>query len=159
EPTIRLIPIAPVRYGPSYEELVVNPTLSASEPMRFRNQGTLFSLTAEEAEHALALLGERDPGVKALVENRAGVGQLTRLTFHPSYSYEEFVEGFRPVEQGAGLSLRLEDGVFKRVCREALAHPGRPFLVLVDEINRANLAKVFGELMTLLEADKRGVEV
>jgi 5-methylcytosine-specific restriction protein B len=55
--------------------------------------------------------------------------------------------------------LRLEDGVFKRLCREAQANPKRKYLLLVDEINRANMAKVFGEMVTLLEKDKRGMQV
>ena len=88
----------------------------------------------------------------------AEVGRLTFLTFHPSYSYEDFVEGFRPVDSGtAGLSLRLEDGIFKRVCRAAAKRPGDRFVVLIDEFNRANVAKVLGELITLLEKDKRGL--
>jgi 5-methylcytosine-specific restriction protein B len=83
------------------------------------------------------------------------------LTFHPSYSYEDFIEGFRPTPSSAatGLTLSLESGVFKRVCREAQAKPDTPFLLLIDEINRANVAKVFGELITLLEKDKRGLMV
>src|SRR5690606_18660653 len=85
---------------------------------------------------------------------------LTRLTFHASYSYEDFIEGFRPVAAKDGnLALRLEDGIFKRVCREAQANPDKPYLVLIDEINRANVAKVLGELITLLERDKRGMRV
>ncbi len=87
-------------------------------------------------------------------------GWLTRVTFHPSYTYEDFVEGFRPSEQGArGLALHLEDGVFKRVCRAAKAHPDRPYLIMVDEFNRGNVAKILGELITLLEQDKRGLTV
>jgi 5-methylcytosine-specific restriction enzyme B len=160
EPTIVLAPVAPVRNGPSYDDLAVNPTLAAAEPLRLRNQGALFSLTSDEAEHALALIAERDPSVEEFVEHAAGVGPLTRLTFHPSYSYEDFVEGLRPAPSAAGtLNLRLEDGIFKRVCREARQSPGRPFLVLIDEINRAHIAKVFGELVTLLEADKRDLAV
>jgi 5-methylcytosine-specific restriction protein B len=57
------------------------------------------------------------------------------------------------------LKLRLEDGVFKRICREAQSHPKQNYLILIDEINRANLAKVFGELITLMEKDKRGIQV
>ena len=75
-------------------------------------------------------------------------------------TYEDFIEGFRPDASGAGgLSLALEDGVFKRVCRAAQANPGRPYLLLIDEINRGNVAKIMGELLTLLERDKRGLSV
>lgn len=87
-------------------------------------------------------------------------GRLTTVTFHPSYGYEDFVEGFRPVKGGAGgLVLDRTDGVFKRVCAAAAADPGHPYLVVVDELNRGNLPKIFGELITLLEKDKRGYPV
>jgi 5-methylcytosine-specific restriction protein B len=87
----------------------------------FRCQGTLFALTEDEFDHLAALLIERNPDVRRHLEGSvAGVGPLTRLTFHASYSYEDFIEGFRPVvAKGGNLALRLEDGIFKRVCREA----------------------------------------
>jgi len=96
-----------------------------------------------------------------LTSPQAGlVPQVTVVTFHPSYTYEDFVEGFRPVEaQEAGLRLKLEDGVFKRVCAAATLEPGRKFVVLIDEINRGNLPRILGELITVLEADKRGLSV
>ena len=163
-PTIELAPVENLERGLSYEELTQDAVLAQSEPMRFNNQGTLFALTEIEAEHLFAVLAERHPQLSVLEVGGAGgatgVGPLTRVTFHPSYTYEDFIEGFRP-ESGSsgGLSLTLEDGVFKRVCRAAQANPGRPYLLLVDEINRGNVAKIMGELLTLLERDKRGLTV
>lgn len=81
--------------------------------------------------------------------------QLTMVTFHPSYSYEDFIEGFRPEATGEGLRLSLSDGLFKQVCQIAQKNSYKKYLIIIDEINRANLAKVFGEIITLLERDKR----
>ena len=158
--TIELGYLCDLTNGLTYDELLADEVLKNTEPMRFRNRGTLFSLTPPEAERVLTVLAEREPQVAEYLDDGSGVGQLTRLTFHPSYSYEDFIEGFRPVEStSGGLTLRLEDGVFKRVCREAQANPNKAYLVLIDEINRANVAKVLGELITLIEYDKRGLIV
>jgi 5-methylcytosine-specific restriction enzyme B len=139
---------------------MLDPVMKNSEPMRNNCRGTLFALTGDESQYLLSLLQENDPELSNYYTTGEGVGYLTWLTFHPSYNYEDFVEGFRPVETtSGGLTLRLEDGIFKRICREAHAHPKQNYLLLIDEINRANLAKVFGELITLLEKDKRGIVV
>ena len=162
-PTIELEPVEKLNRGLSYDELIEDTVLAQSEPMRSNNQGTLFALTETEAEYLFVQLAERHPQSNVLEQagdsgTTAGVGPLTRVTFHPSYTYEDFIEGFRPDASGAGgLSLALEDGVFKRVCRAAQANPGRPYLLLIDEINRGNVAKIMGELLTLLERDKRGL--
>lgn len=81
------------------------------------------------------------------------------VTFHPSFSYEEFIRGIRPVQQDedGATQFRLVDGVFKQACDEARANPAKRYAFFIDEINRANIAKVFGELITLIEPDKRAV--
>lgn len=88
---------------------------------------------------------------KELVKN----GQVEFITFHESYGYEEFVEGLRPRTGGdAGFSLEPTAGVPKRIAERARASEA-PHVLVIDEINRANVSKVLGELITLLEEDKR----
>lgn len=87
---------------------------------------------------------------------RAAHGQdsVRMATFHPSYAYEDFLEGWRPDPQSGGFVLR--PGILRQCCEAAAGQPDRPFLLLVDEINRGDLARILGEAITCLEADKRG---
>ena len=84
-------------------------------------------------------------------------GRVEFVTFHQSYGYEEFVEGLRPEPNkiGAGFSLKPKPGVLKRIAERAREAPSDPHVLVIDEINRANVSKVLGELVTLLEEDKR----
>lgn len=87
-------------------------------------------------------------------------GLVRTCTFHPAYGYEDFIEGFRPLTTEAGqLSFQQREGVFKRICRDAGNVSGRLFVLLIDEINRGDIPRIFGELLTLLEMDKRGMEL
>jgi 5-methylcytosine-specific restriction endonuclease McrBC GTP-binding regulatory subunit McrB len=90
---------------------------------------------------AWLLLGAKDESVVEMVQ------------FHQSYTYEDFVQGLRPTEGG---HFKVKDGVFYRLCRKALANPKQEYFLVIDEINRGNLSKILGELMMLIETDKRG---
>ena len=91
---------------------------------------------------AYALMGEKDDE------------RIDMVQFHQSYSYEDFVQGLRPDTKG---NFTLRDGVFYRFCKKA-EDDDRPFVFIIDEINRGNLSRIFGELMMLMESDKRGPE-
>ena len=88
---------------------------------------------------------------KALARHVSMGADPAIVQFHPSYSYEDFVEGYRPIVEDGGLVYRLKDGPFLRIARDARNNPENNFVLVIDEINRGNIAKVFGELYFLLE--------
>lgn len=88
-----------------------------------------------------------------MVYGRGGTDPyIATCTFHPMYSYEDFIEGYRPDGEG----FKLEPGIFKKMVTAAQAQPAKRFVLIIDEINRGNIPKIFGELITLIEASKRG---
>lgn len=89
---------------------------------------------------------------KNLARHLTTDGAVQLVQFHPSYTYEDFFEGFRPQQaDGGGLTFEKTPGPFRLFAERAKDNPGTPYILIIDEINRANLAKVFGELYFLLE--------
>lgn len=95
-----------------------------------------------------------------VAEELAGKDHVTLVQFHPSYAYEDFFEGYRPTSGVDGsVELQLVSGPFRKVVDLARANPSEPYFLIIDEINRANLAKVFGELYFLLEYRDRTIDL
>jgi 5-methylcytosine-specific restriction protein B len=139
---------------------------SATVKLKKRLAPAVFDKSAESVWH---LAGDWRDACEDLVrlvdELKAGhhdtgaVQRYSFVTFHQSYGYEEFVEGLRPLLGGdteAGeIQYEIRSGVFKDLCRRARSAPDQRFAMVIDEINRGNISKIFGELITLIEPDKR----
>lgn len=87
-----------------------------------------------------------------IVRDKSDSKFIRCVTFHPSYSYEEFVEGLKPDPKG---NYSIQDGIFKKICADATKNPSHKYVLVIDEINRGRTEKIFGELITLIEGDKR----
>ena len=140
----------PDRPGPKQDVYTREQALSASG----LDEGTFEEYWAVlQDKHQVVFQGPPGTGKSYLAEIYGRLlvaGDMQRLEvvqFHPSYSYEDFVEGYRPT---AGGGLEVREGIFKRICSKA-RDSGEPTVLIIDEINRGDLSKIFGEMLYLLE--------
>jgi len=86
------------------------------------------------------------------IKDNPNIGGYEFIQFHPSYDYEDFIEGFKPISSTNGnIEFKLVNGIFKKLCQKAYKDKEKSYIMVIDEINRANLSRVFGELLYCIE--------
>lgn len=130
------------------------------EPLLFsKSDKSVWSIDKEAAHAEVPELEDKLKAFKDYSPSSvSGIRRYAFTTFHQSFSYEDFIEGIKPVmgEDLAGeLAYEIQPGVFRQIAQRAKNDPGHDYALFIDEINRGNIASIFGELITLLEDDKR----
>jgi 5-methylcytosine-specific restriction protein B len=100
------------------------------------------------------------PSEKEQIDGAGNQAGLVRFScFHPAYGYEDFIEGYKPKDRAGQMQFTIRPGIFRRLCEDAARDPSRIYYLIIDEINRGDIPRIFGELLLLLEKNKRGLRV
>lgn len=139
----------------------VNVAVRFEPKIFYKEADSTWSIDEDLVQDQLSHLKEKLDAFNKFSEQPTDIKRYLFTTFHQSYSYEEFVEGIKPCLAQEGetfsgeVSYEIKSGVFKEIVKRASADPEHPYAIFIDEISRGNVASIFGELITLIEDDKR----
>ncbi|MEI6269083.1 MAG: AAA family ATPase [Methylococcaceae bacterium] len=167
EETTMKIGLNTILYGPpgtgktysviDYSHAVTKKDCKESEEIKSEITPDIDSGESEEIKYEITLVTDSKDreSRKSDFDEKIKAGQIRFVTFHQSFSYEEFVEGIRADTRGGNIHYEVKPGIFKQICDDAKAHTEQNYVLIIDEINRGNISKIFGELITLIEPSKR----
>lgn len=155
-------PLNQILFGPAGTGKTYNTINEALSIVYKVTQDTLIEIIQKELRSKNKPISDRNMREemtqrfnKYLESTKDQEAQIGFVTFHQSYGYEDFVEGIKVKEDKGQLKYPVVAGVFKRFCKSAKDNPTKNYVLIIDEINRGNISKIFGELITLIEVSKR----
>ena len=145
------------KIGSSYKNFILYGPPGTGKTYHTKRMAVEICESFNTFENEISYEKETFPKYKKLVEEE----RIVFTTFHQSYGYEEFVEGIKASinKENGEIYYEVKPGIFKTLCEKAREHPKNPYVLIIDEINRGNISKIFGELITLIEESKREGEI